>query len=182
MVNSASYRVLTPTLCGTSYRGFSARSSPFPDATHNVFCRKLYYADRLCPRLFTTLYSHSISHLISSTGTTSCSIHTTTRFRISSYFGFLQRYGCTYPQQISLFLQSTTHLPRLGKTLLSRSMHPYLLCLRLKELTRHICVGRLSVHDYKTTCRRLCARLHVIYSRYFKVHISIVESRSLFRA
>ena len=46
--------LLTPTSCGTSYRTFSARPSPFLDATHNVFGRKIQHADRLCPGLFTT--------------------------------------------------------------------------------------------------------------------------------
>ena len=46
---------MTPSPCGTSYRGFSARPSPFPDATHNAFCRKIHHADRLCPRLFTVI-------------------------------------------------------------------------------------------------------------------------------
>ena len=39
----------------------------------------------------------------------------------------------TYPERISLFYTQQTQLPRLGKTRLSRSMHPYLLCLRLKQ-------------------------------------------------
>ena len=73
-INSASYRFLTPTPCGTSHRGFSARPSSLSDMTRTAFCRKIYHADRLCPRLFAP---RSLSNLdrISTMGATSCSMH-----------------------------------------------------------------------------------------------------------
>ena len=85
MVNSASYRVLTSTPYGTSYRGFSSRPSPFSDVTHTAFCRKVYHADRLCPRLF-TLRTLKNSDRISTIGATSCSMHRTARFHIPDPF------------------------------------------------------------------------------------------------
>ena len=56
-------------------------------------------------------------------------------------------FGIHCPQRTSLFLHSTAHLARLGKTLLSRSTHPYLLCLRLRQT---FCVDRLTacLQDY----------------------------------
>ena len=51
---------LTPTPCATSYRGFSAQPSPFPDATL-VTLSVAKYKYRLCPRLFT---AHSLSRFV----------------------------------------------------------------------------------------------------------------------
>ena len=53
--------------------------------THTVFCRKIYHADRLCPRLFTP-HTLSNSDRISTMGATSCSMHGTARFQISDPF------------------------------------------------------------------------------------------------
>ena len=81
--------------------------------------------------------------------------------------------GYTYPQRISLFCHSTIHLPRLGKTLLSRSMRPYLLCFRLKQTYPTMSVA-------KTGC--MATRLHVEgYVQDYICNILPIFSRSTFQ-
>ena len=118
------YLFLTPTHCGTSYRGLSAWPSPFPDATRNAFCRKIHHADRRCPRLFTA-HSLLISDRISTMETTSCSIHITTRLSFPLYFGFPQSTNCNTPHRARTAAQPyiartirTSHTPHVDVLLL----------------------------------------------------------------
>ena len=67
-----------------------------------------------------------------------------------------------------LTLNNPSSSPR--QKLPSRSMHPYLLCHRLKQTdpTMNRLVRRLTAWLQDSSLyRRLCTRLHAIYSRYF---------------
>ena len=113
-------------------------------------------------------------------GTTSCRIHIERYAFIFLHISdsFRDMDIPTYPRRISPFLHSTTHLPRLGKTLLKAGACIHTSCAfgYKTNLPDHVC----RYTDCMAT--RLYAEGYVQDYMYktpdsSKVHISVVESR-----